>query len=758
MIGEHIGPYKIAAAIGQGGMATVYKAYQPAFDRYVAIKVLSRQFSEDPTFVKRFQREARVIARIEHKSIVPMYDYGEENGLYYIVMRLIEGGTLRKKMYYERIDLSTTAHIIQQVAEALDYAHQHDVIHRDLKPSNILIDERGNAYLTDFGIAKMLGSNTQVTQSGVVGTPSYMSPEQCQGKALGPASDIYSLSAIVFEVLTGSVPYEADTPLSVMYMHVRDPIPSARALNSKLPATIDRLFVRALAKQPQGRFPSAAAMVAEFRQIAGVPEEPVIKPQAKKSLFSPLFRRQGMPPSAPTLARPGPDEPSVPQAVVEDLAAPPEITPAHAEGDAHAYDDLDAVPARPQPAKAGQTLLAGAIGVVALLGLVGAGIFGLSSLGRRGGSVLVPSLPPPATPTDAEVSTQTPVFMIVTSAGPTVTQFSGGIIEPSATPSPLPTSLPPSPTTSPPTNTPPPTATLAPVTATAIPPSDTAIPPTNPPPPPTNTAIPVLLTGKIIYTEGTNNGAEIVVIDANGQNRQQLTNDNQYEGEPDWSPDGSRIAYEGTTGGSIDIFTMAANGADIRQITNSNEPNNNPDWSPNGTLIAYESGPDGSKEIYVIHADGSSPTRLTNNTFNDRAPKFSPDGTKIATMTQQRGKWEIAIMAYPSGNQVALFDCPAPACRFPSWSPDGTRIAYNSLDSQGTPSGIWIVDVATGQSTALLQGAEDGRPAWSGDGKIIFLTRTVNTQSNIYRVSVATREIVQLTSVLDQAVGPDWGP
>src|SRR5512138_568587 len=225
MIGQKIGQYQLISVIGQGGMATVYKAYQPAFDRHVAVKVLGSQLSQDPTFVKRFQREAKVVARIEHRSIVPIYDYGEHDGLYYIVMRLIEGGTLRKKMYYEKISLPLAARIIEQVGEALDYAHHHNVIHRDLKPSNILLDERGNAYLTDFGIAKMLGSNTQVTQSGVVGTPSYMSPEQCQGKTLGPVSAIYSLGTILFEVLTGTVPFEADTPLSVMYMHVRDPIP-----------------------------------------------------------------------------------------------------------------------------------------------------------------------------------------------------------------------------------------------------------------------------------------------------------------------------------------------------------------------------------------------------------------------------------------------------------------------------------------------------------------------------------------------------
>jgi Tol biopolymer transport system component len=257
-----------------------------------------------------------------------------------------------------------------------------------------------------------------------------------------------------------------------------------------------------------------------------------------------------------------------------------------------------------------------------------------------------------------------------------------------------------------------------------------------------------------------NSSAEIVVIDANGQNRQQLTNDGLYEGEPDLTRNGARIAYEAATssGNDFDIYTMNADGSAAQRLTSSNEPNRHPDWSQDGTLIAYESGKDDGAEIYVMNADGSGATRLTNNTFGDRAPKFSPDGTKIAYMTHQRDKWEIAILAYPAGNQIALFDCPSPDCRFPAWSPDGTKIAYNSLDSQGTESGIWIVNVSSGQSTALFQGSEDGRPVWSGNGKTVFFNRTVGGETDIYRITLATESLVRLTSIAKQAYGPDWGP
>jgi len=764
MIGNQIGQYRIVEAIGQGGMATVYKAYQPSFDRHVAIKVLSRMLSDDPTFVKRFQREAKVIARIEHRFIVPLYDYGEEGGIYYIVMRVIEGGTLRRKMFYDKIDLATTARIIGQVAEALDFAHSRDVIHRDLKPSNILLDERGNAFLTDFGIAKMLGSNTQVTQSGVVGTPSYMSPEQCQGKALGPPSDVYALGAILFEVLTGTVPYEADTPLSVMYMHVKDPIPSARALNSKLPAGIDKLFLRALAKQPKDRYPNAVVMIKALREIAGLPDEPFSTPTKppKKAGISlpslPSFNRGG-----------GGKKPETVAAVVDPVEAPtaetehrvqdeeiaPEVMVA-AMDNAPIYDapydqDYPYEEARQSVARPSQTALYSVLGGVALIAVVGLGIAGLSALSSGGGSLIVP--PPPVVitetlpPTLPGSITDTPV-----DSQPTPTDIIGGIIEPSATPAdtftPAPVVLPtltwtliPSQTSIPPTIT----LTFTPNIAT-----DTTVPP------PTDTAAPP--SGKIAFTEGLNESAEIVVMDTSGGGRQPITSDGQYDGEPDWSPDGTRIVYEAIEGDNTDIYTMAANGSGAARLTSAPEVDRHPDWSPNGNLIVYESGKDEASEIWAMNADGSNQVRLTNNAYGDRAAHFSPDGTKIAYMTRQRGKWEIAIMAYPAGNQIGLFACPDPDCRFPAWSPEGTQIAFNTLDAQGTEKNIYVLTVATSEAKLVVVGGENGRPVWSSGGKFLFFNKAVADISDVYRLHLASGEVVKLTSTTTQAYGPDWGP
>ncbi|NDJ54420.1 MAG: serine/threonine protein kinase, partial [Chloroflexi bacterium] len=267
MIGETIGQYQIIEIIGQGGMATVYKAFQPSVGRHVAIKILPRQLAEDPTFLKRLEREAQVVGQIEHRSIVPIYDYGYVDRIPYIVMRYIDGGTLRRKMFYDDIDLRDAARMIGQVAEGLDFAHQSGVLHRDIKPSNILLDSSGNAYLTDFGIAKLMGSASQITGSGVVGTPSYMSPEQCRGKELGPTSDIYALGAILFELTAGHPPFEADTPLSVMYMHVRDPIPDPLDSRPDLPPDLTRVFQTALAKKPQERYPTAQTLAADYDTV-----------------------------------------------------------------------------------------------------------------------------------------------------------------------------------------------------------------------------------------------------------------------------------------------------------------------------------------------------------------------------------------------------------------------------------------------------------------------------------------------------------
>ncbi len=254
LAGQTIGAYRIIEQIGQGGMAVVYKAYEPALDRYVAIKVLPEYFAHDPDFVARFEREAKAIAKLDHPNILPIYGYGRDDGLTYIVMRYVQAGTLREMMG-KPLDLRTAAGIVRQVAEALNYAHQNGVVHRDVKPSNILMADGKWALLTDFGLARMVESSAQLTKSGVgVGTPAYMSPEQGQGLKVDTRTDVYSLGVMVYEMVTGQVPYDAETPMAIVLKHITAPLPLPRKVNPGIPEAVERVILKAMAKTPGARF------------------------------------------------------------------------------------------------------------------------------------------------------------------------------------------------------------------------------------------------------------------------------------------------------------------------------------------------------------------------------------------------------------------------------------------------------------------------------------------------------------------------
>jgi serine/threonine protein kinase len=267
--GQMLGPYRIINQIGQGGMATVYKAYQPSMDRHVAVKVLPSQLAESTEFVKRFQQEARTIARLEHPHILPVFDYGESDGTAYFVMRYLEAGTLKDRMVEGRpLPINEIDRIFTQLTDALSYAHSHGVIHRDLKPANALVDSDGNLFLTDFGIAKLLESaSPRLTQTdAIMGTPAYISPEQAQAQTVDQRSDIYSLGIILYEMVTGRVPFTADTPLAIILKHISDPMPLPSALKADIPAPIEQVILKALAKDPQDRFATAAEFLAAWKR------------------------------------------------------------------------------------------------------------------------------------------------------------------------------------------------------------------------------------------------------------------------------------------------------------------------------------------------------------------------------------------------------------------------------------------------------------------------------------------------------------
>jgi len=263
MSAQKIGRYEIVKEIGRGGMAIVYLANDPFFERQVAVKVISRKLAEETTdfeqFRARFQREAKVIAALEHTCIVPVYDYGEDDSQPYIVMRYMTGGTLSERMTGNPMPLSTVVPIIQRLAEALQTAHRRGIIHRDLKPGNVLFDAEGHAFLSDFGIAKMKGVSATTTSTGTaIGTFGYMSPEQAQGaREIDGRSDLYALGVILYEMLTGHQPYQADTPLALALKHMTEPIPPLDAEALGLPAELELVLRGALAKRPDDRYSTA---------------------------------------------------------------------------------------------------------------------------------------------------------------------------------------------------------------------------------------------------------------------------------------------------------------------------------------------------------------------------------------------------------------------------------------------------------------------------------------------------------------------
>src|SRR5918996_3225608 len=267
--GQMLGPYRIINQIGKGGMANVYKAYQPSVDRYVAVKVLPSQLAESKEFATRFQQEARIIAKLEHPHILPVFDYGESDGIAYFVMRYLEAGTLKDKMVAHRpLPLNEIDRIFTQLTDALSYAHSFGIIHRDLKPANALVDSHGNIFLTDFGIAKLLESaSPRLTQTdAIMGTPAYISPEQAQAGTVDQRSDIYSLGIILYEMVTGQVPFAADTPLAIILKHVSDPLPLPSLIKPDIPASIEQIILKALAKDPKDRFDTAAEFLSAWKR------------------------------------------------------------------------------------------------------------------------------------------------------------------------------------------------------------------------------------------------------------------------------------------------------------------------------------------------------------------------------------------------------------------------------------------------------------------------------------------------------------
>ena len=282
LIGVTLGHCVIEKMLGQGGMARVYQGRQEHLDRAVAIKILPPYYAADPAFVERFKLEARAMARLTHPNIVTVHDAGEDQGRLYIIMEYVGGGTLKQRLV-RSMPLSEITRVIREVASALTYAASVGIIHRDVKPVNVLMDMNGRAVLSDFGIAKVLATSAALTQSGAgVGTPEYMSPEQCRGAGVDARSDIYALGVMLYEMLTGHTPFEADNYTALAHSHIYEPVPPPSRLNPRISPAVQAVVMKALEKDPAQRFQKATEMAVALEQAvaAQVPVGPASGRQA----------------------------------------------------------------------------------------------------------------------------------------------------------------------------------------------------------------------------------------------------------------------------------------------------------------------------------------------------------------------------------------------------------------------------------------------------------------------------------------------
>ncbi|MBX3060109.1 MAG: protein kinase [Anaerolineae bacterium] len=286
LTGATLGSYRVLSTLGRGGMAVVYKGYQPSLDRYVAIKVMSRSLGGAESFVERFQREAAGVAQLRHQNIVQMVDFGVQDDISYMVMEYIQGESLKDWLRQlreldHRLPLADAVKVVRDIAAALDYAHAHGIVHRDVKPANIMLRQEdrlaqltGNAeytaVLTDFGVARML-EGAQLTGTGAtIGTPDYMSPEQAHGRPAQAASDIYALGIVLFEMLTGELPFTADTPVALLLQHMQATPPPLTAKAPHIPPDLELVLMQALAKDPENRYATAGQFAAALQRAARI--------------------------------------------------------------------------------------------------------------------------------------------------------------------------------------------------------------------------------------------------------------------------------------------------------------------------------------------------------------------------------------------------------------------------------------------------------------------------------------------------------
>jgi serine/threonine protein kinase len=700
-VGKSIGNYQIREELGRGGMAVVYRAYQPSLNREVAIKVLPPQLGLDRQFVERFQREARSAASLRHPNIVVIHDVGHESGVYYIVMEMLEGRTLRTLIEEEgRVVPRRATRIAEQVAEALDYAHQRGFVHRDVKPSNIFIGDNDHVTLTDFGIAKAASETQQLTRTGMLmGTPEYMSPEQAEGGTIDHRTDLYALGVVVYQMLVGRVPFTGTTPHATLHAVIYETPPPPRRINPDLSADLEAVVLKSVSKQAEARYQSGAELSRALKGAMAGRTQPVAAPSATRR--RPAQRR----------------------------------------------------------VERGSPLLWILGGIAAVLVLTLGGVLLLR--GGNGESTPESSLQTATQGTPAVGEVQTPTDIGLASSVPPASP-SGPTASPVGTLSPtteVPATEPPaaSNTPAPPSPTPPPSATAVPPASPTVAASFGRLAFTSNRDGDPEIFVIDLATGqtskltknnandwlpdwspdgsRLAFTSARTGSYDLWVMNGDGSGQSPWVTTGAWDEYARWAPDGQRLSLSTTanTQGvpNSEIFVRQANG-NLTQITFSTAEDQWADWSPEGRIAFAEGFQDGSDwDIYVVNADGSGRSAWLDEASCDVQPSWSPDGAWIAFVRISNDTNGNGRVDFEDAGSVWVGSASGGGLRrltsgmwasTPAWSPDGAWIAFGrARDSNGNgrldendDSGIWAVPASGGDVVPLIDGPNrDGNPTWT---------------------------------------------
>jgi hypothetical protein len=764
LVGRTLGKYRIVQRLGRGGMADVYKAYQPGLDRYVAMKVMHAHLVEEEGFLGRFEREATAVAKLRHPNIVQVFDFDHEDGVYYMVMEFIEGPTLKAELKERSVSnrffsLQEIGRIMMNLCSAVDYAHSRGMVHRDIKPANVMFTADGQVVLTDFGIAKIVGATRYTVTGALSGTPSYMSPEQGQGQRGDERSDIYSMGVILYEMATGRVPFDADTPFAIIMKHINDPLPMPRSVNPNVPEAVEKVILKALSKNPDDRYQTATDLAKALQSAIGVTDEATLRAVPVTTIA----------PKAPVVAPPPlpPERLGVPAMAPRVAPQAPPLTP----------------PAK-QLAVGGLPVLPIGIGAAIVIclaaaiiggGLVARGMFSTQATETAiAAAALIPTatstpmvIQPTATlapqPTDTPILTPTPY--------PTYTPYPTPTPAPTNTPTPKPTDTPA------PTNTP----RIIVVTATSPPqPTATPTPPVPPSPPAPPTASLPTLHGKLAYSLSNGRGDhDVYIVNLDGS----IIGKIEHALQPNLSPDGTKILVNGDImGGRDNVWMYEGDGSGGSAATSAPE-DAHPFFSPDWQALVYENerivqdpigyrlfvqygfnpvdigqvaafqvlkGPGGvgkivsSNPMYPVWVNefivfqgcdtwdpqgrgsncglwrivswanqgGSTPERLTRS-----ADHIPGDARKnmVALMSHESGNWDVYLLDIKGGTPRQITNDPADD-GWPAISPNAQQIAF--LSHRGGAWAIWVANM-DGSNPQKLFNVQQDQNAFVGNDWII---------------------------------------